>query len=568
MILSGTTVIDGDTRGPKMIDGQSPETSPTKYSSTTVETKSPTSHCSPEEIAIKKRLAIERAERKRQEAATARGRLQLQQYGLIVCTQMEATSHMTFIENLPARVYEPASNISDEQLHALDAVKSGRNVFLSGPAGVGKSFILKEICRYLQSVKRHFFVTAPTGCASVNIQGQTLQSWAHIYKGEDGWLHYIEEAENKSNSNWLKAKVLILDEISMVSASLLEKLDQIARGIRQDSRPFGGIQVIFSGDFFQLAPIDKTTNCWKCSNESLVACPAPEDAYQPPLYDTPLWQRCSDSACGFVHNRNAIYCFESNTWKDLNFVSVMLTKVFRQSDSQFIECLNRLRYGACNKEDEVLLRSCMRPLQRVCSQGDPALFAAQDIKPTNLLATRNSVRTVNEAELRKLHGHEIHTFRSRDEVIGLGSDRNLKKLKDCQAQATIELTIGCQVMLLFNAETGLVNGSRGVIVDFVDSETYMQDARETEAKKQKNISSSIDEWKSSNYNRDKKQRVMLPHVLFSSKQGTRSLVILPHSWDVTVDSRSSVRRTQIPLSLAWGKHEHQKVRNEFLADLK
>lgn len=513
----------------------------------------PAGTCSAEEIAAKRRLALDRRAQKIQEAAKARGKLRLQQYGLAVAKEMDETSNMTFIENLPQREYLRNESMSAEQLEVLDAVRERRNVFFSGPAGVGKSFILKEICKYLQTVNRHFFVTAPTGCASVNIHGKTINSWAHIGKGEDGWLQYIEDAKkNASNSPWRKAAVLIIDEISMVAASMLEKLDRIAREVRHDSRPFGGIQTIFCGDFFQLAPIDKSSTCWRCSHDNLIPSAGPAPEYAPPLYEVPLWQRCADHECGHLHNRNATYCFETTTWQELNFKTVMLSKVFRQTDENFVQCLNRLRFGYCNEQDEVLLRSCVRPLGLVSSQ-----FGEQDIKPTNLHATRGSVKQVNDAELRKLAKQEMHTFHTYDQLVGPRTVvADYKKLRDCQAQEIIKLCVGCQVMLLHNAEKDLVNGSRGVIIDFVDSDSFLKQADQMDTRKEQSFKDSLIQWVSANGHIDKSEnsKLMLPNVLFSTPRGPKSLVVLPHTWDMAIDQRNSARRTQIPLTLAWGMY--------------
>lgn len=505
---------------------------------------------------MKKRLALDRARQKQQEAANARGRQQLQQYGLLVSSSMDESSNMTFIPHLPRRAFTPDSKLSPEQLEVLNAVRSRRNIFFTGSAGVGKSFLLKEICRYLQSQDRQFYVTAPTGIAAINIYGKTIHSWARLGKGDDGWLNYSVALQHKNTAHWENAKVLIIDEISMLSASFFEKLDRIGRSIRRDSRPFGGIQLILSGDFFQLPPVERLKACWKCGEQNGVPSEAPPAEQIPPLYDEAKWVRCPSLDCGYIQNQNAVYCFETMTWKELNCVNVVLTKVFRQSDLEFVGCLNRLRFGQCSIEDEILLKSCMRPLPPVAKTGNGTSSQGQDVKPTKLLPHRESVDTENRAELKKLAGQEMHMFEAYDELHGPKANKgDFMKLRDCPAPPATQLTIGCQVMLLTNLSFAdkLVNGSRGVVVDFVEGGDSLQRAKADDTKKSQSEIDSLDQWASANHDGKRNKQPMLPCVLFASG---RSTIIVPHTWSYPIDSNNSVCRTQIPLNLAWGKNTY------------
>lgn len=177
-----------------------------------------------------------------------------------------------------------------EQLNVVEHVFAGKNVFFSGCAGTGKSTLLRYIISKLP--RSTTFVTAPTGIAAINIGGITIHSFAGIGKGDATkveCIHLIESSFRHLNY-WKEVKVLIIDEISMVDIELFEKLDFIARVIRKNSgKPFGGIQLVCCGDFFQLPPVS------------------------PP-------------------DQERRFCFESPLWKETIQVSVELTQVFRQTD--------------------------------------------------------------------------------------------------------------------------------------------------------------------------------------------------------------------------------------------
>lgn len=333
----------------------------------------------------------------------------------------------------------------------------------------------------------------------------------------------------------------------MLTPSLFEKLDQLGRALRGSSQPYGGIQIIACGDFFQLPPVEKLKSCWKCGYEQPGPCFAPESGRRPPIYGEPRWLRCNAPDCHFVWNANSTYAFETHTWEELQFKNVVLTKVFRQTDKEFIECLNRLRYGHCTDEDEHLLKSCLRPLRPNLNADGTAVSADRVIRPTKLYPLRALVDDENRAELARLRALTVHVFHAHDENIG-NTTKGVPK--DCQAQAKLELTVGCQVMLLVNRsfELQLVNGSRGVIVDFVDSDTYL-DRVEQELKDNEFERTSLKEWRSANFGSNYERKAMLPYVLFATG---RCSVIVPHSWTYQIDRKNAVRRTQMPLNLAWG----------------
>ena len=156
----------------------------------------------------------------------------------------------------------PRVFLSDEQRKVLDLVaESKKSVFFTGSAGTGKSVLLREVIRILRDkYKREIdrvAVTASTGLAACNVGGVTLHSFAGIGLGKEAVPELVKKIKRnqKAKLRWMRTKVLIIDEISMVDGDLFDKLEGIARIIRNNGRPFGGIQLVITGDFFQLPPV-------------------------------------------------------------------------------------------------------------------------------------------------------------------------------------------------------------------------------------------------------------------------------------------------------------------------
>lgn len=263
-------------------------------------------------------------------------------------------------------------------------------------------------------------VTASTGIAGINIGGTTLHRFAGI-----GYDTEYEEMVGKAwgkKKIWRKTQCLIVDEISMISAKLFDNLEKIAREIRGNDEPFGGIHLILCGDFFQLPPVSKD-------------------------------KKSADGK----------FCFEGEVWKKCIKHSVLLTKVYRQTDKEFVEILNNIRMGKCTKEITEKLLQCKRPL----SMDD-------NIEPTKLYSRNITVDTINTQRLKQLKGEDV-IFEADDYLSSHGDKFEAEKLlKDCQANAKITLRVGAQVLLVRNLSDYLVNGSRGVVIRFEDTEKYLK----------------------------------------------------------------------------------------------
>lgn len=216
--------------------------------------------------------------------------------------------------------------LSDEQKTVMKAVlEEGKSVFFTGSAGTGKSVLMRSIISQLRHKYRaepdRFSVTASTGLASCILEGQTLHSWSGIGLGKEPAPELVKKIRKnqKSRQRWLRTKLLIIDEVSMVDGQLFDKLEQVARTIRNNGRPFGGIQLVVTGDFFQLPPVpDKNTT--------------------------------------------AKFVFDAVTWNTCIQHTILLTHVFRQKDEQFANMLNEMRLGKMSPATVREFKSLSRPL--------------------------------------------------------------------------------------------------------------------------------------------------------------------------------------------------------------
>jgi ATP-dependent DNA helicase PIF1 len=234
--------------------------------------------------------------------------------------------------------------LSDEQKHVLNAVvQEGKSIFFTGSAGTGKSVLMREIIKKLRDkYKREpdrVAVTASTGLAACNIEGVTLHSFSGIGLGKepvpelvkkvtariipyrDVRINILQIKRNpKARNRWIRTKVLIVDEVSMVDGDLFDKLEELARRTRNDGRPFGGIQLVVTGDFFQLPPVPDGSN------------------------------------------REAKFAFAAATWNTAIQHTILLTTVFRQADPVFANMLNEMRLGKLTPRTIETFKQLSRPL--------------------------------------------------------------------------------------------------------------------------------------------------------------------------------------------------------------
>lgn len=318
--------------------------------------------------------------------------------------------------------------LSEEQAAALALVQRGHSIFLTGEAGTGKSTVLRQMKRALFKLyPKQVYVTGSTGVAACNIGGMTIHKFSGIGCARGDVQAVVGKAMHSKTAEkyWRKAKVLIIDEVSMLSAKVWTILDTVAKVFKEievrgaGKLPFGGIQVIAVGDFYQLPPVQGK------------------------------------------------FAFESDAWTALFPPTrvVRLHQIFRQTDADpLLPILHRARMGRLQKEDVTAL---------VTTGGShlPDL-EKQGIEPTMLFTHNKQVDEYNMKQLRALSstsGAPITEYKSTDE--GTTSYVALLK-KQCRAPTTLALCVGAQVMLLknLNVQAGLVNGTRGIVTG-VDEET-------------------------------------------------------------------------------------------------
>ncbi len=284
----------------------------------------------------------------------------------------------------------------------------GRNLFLTGPAGTGKSYAVHVLFKFLDEMEIFYGKTATTGVAALNIGGTTIHSWSGMGLADDNGMALLEKVSDNSKAvNRIKAcKVLVIDEVSMAKSDLMDKLDIVCQFIRNNERPFGGIQVVLVGDFMQLPPVFK----------------------------------------GFEAE---LFAFDSQAWGDAKVKTVHLTEIVRQHDEpHFAAFLNEVRMGKAKNYD--VIKECF-----------DRVFPDDGIRPVRLFCKNIDVDAYNKSELNKLPG-KLHSYYSTDE----GSDTWKQFFdKNSQAPSKLELKVGAQVILLknLNPAEGLVNGSVGVV---------------------------------------------------------------------------------------------------------
>lgn len=302
------------------------------------------------------------------------------------------------------------------QNSTLNILKTGRNVFITGSAGTGKTYILNQFIFYLKSRKIIPTVVAPTGIAASHLQGQTIHSYFALGIRESLDDNSLELMLKKKylQSRFSKLKVLIVDEVSMVSPEIFSSIDRILRAFKKNDLPFGGVQTILSGDFFQLPPISRT----------------------------PKEKR---------------FAWQSPSWRELALQTCYLQKKFRQDDNALISILDEIRTGQVSSKSYELLNS--------------RLFKELEIEfsPTKLYTHNIDVDRINSEALDGLQ-MPLHSFVYTSE----GRTSNVEKIfKSSLVLEQIDLKKDAVVMFIKNNyELGYVNGTTGVVVDF-DKETKL-----------------------------------------------------------------------------------------------
>lgn len=286
---------------------------------------------------------------------------------------------------------------------------------------------------------------ALTGCAALllNCKAKTVHSWAGIGLANGPIGKIVERVTSVKYKlrNWQTVDTLIIDEVSMMSMKLFELLDMIGRKARRNDKPFGGIQVIFSGDFYQLPPVPN------------IARDAEDDEEETRI--------------------TSAFCFESELWARVFRYTVQLVTIFRQTDPVYTKILNGIRTGKLYQSSlDILSAHVGKPL--VLASADQGL---ETFRPTILLPRRRDVDFINRTELEKLTSETMTYKASKVEGPAAYMTKFSPELRQIEyqyllnnimAEAEVVLKKGAQVMCVANLdmEEGIVNGSQGIIVDF------------------------------------------------------------------------------------------------------
>lgn len=303
------------------------------------------------------------------------------------------------------------------QKEALDILKTGRNVFLTGAAGSGKTFVLREYIDYLKALDVNVGITASTGIAATHMGGVTVHSWSGIGVKDSLDKSDLQEiAEKKHVRNKVKnTSVFIIDEISMLHHFRLDLIERVIKKIKKSNEPFGGMQIVFCGDFFQLPPVKKS--------------------FDPEVF----------------------FAYHSEAWKNLNLKVCYLSEQHRQSDLEYLKILNAIRENQVSDEIIEILQTRFNPTSNV------------GLELTKLYSHNKNVDAENEAELEKIPG-KIFEYKMQTK----GNHHLVEVLKrSCLAPEILRLKIGARVMFVKNNfEDGYVNGTLGTIVrcDFEEIE--------------------------------------------------------------------------------------------------
>ncbi|KAK4463528.1 P-loop containing nucleoside triphosphate hydrolase protein [Cladorrhinum samala] len=369
--------------------------------------------------------------------------------------------------------------LCDEQQDVVKHAKSGRNIFFTGSAGCGKSTVLHTLRKELEDMGKQVHVMAPTGIVAIAINGVTTYNFAGWNPDHDrsSLVNLVSPdpddtyGEDKMKELRLKrlseVDVIIVDEISMVDHNMFQRLDFLMKAARDSDEPFGGVQVIVTGDFFQLPPVRPFKHCYACGTE-----------FEPGVaYNQKSWPRECES-CDRQFSPEDQYAFRSDAWKQCDFVCIYLKKVHRQKDAHFVSLLQKCRSGTLLGPADVALLSRSKPRE-------------QREKALKLYPRKDTVNRINREAFEEIDAPEVfypcydRFFLKNDKHDPDGRYRQyyadtsdgpysgtLRQLRDHRWEPKLYLKQGMRVMLLHNLdiEGRLCNGSQGEVIDFVPND--------------------------------------------------------------------------------------------------
>ena len=363
--------------------------------------------------------------------------------------------------------------LSNEFTNAINLIEtSGKNIFITGNAGTGKSTLLN----YFTKVTEHnYAVLAPTGVAALNVSGQTVHSFFGFKP--DVTINSVTKARDASIFENLE--LLVIDEISMVRADLFDCIEKALRINRKSNLPFGGVQLVVIGDLNQLPPV-------VTRDEEHIFSGAPGS-----LYDSP-------------------YFFSSEAFKATSFEVIVLTKIYRQSDENFLALLNAVRNNTLSEQD----------IYELNARVDPEYVPDPQDFTIHLTTTNRRAGELNDFQLSKVRG-EVFNFKG--STVGSFDTRQLP------VEEIIALKIGAQVMMLNNdRERRWVNGSLGKITNIIREEDF-EDIVEVLLDNGEVVEVNSHTWDIFRYEFDKSSKKLVASVVGSYTQYPMKL-----AWAVTI----------------------------------
>lgn len=325
---------------------------------------------------------------------------------------------------------------SQEQQDAFELYRQGKNVFVTGPGGTGKTELIRRIYQHAVQTGKEIHCCALTGCAAVllNCNAKTLHSWSGIGLGAAASETILSKIRKNKHSlkQWKSTEVLIVDEVSMMSLKMFDMLDYIGKAIRRSVKPFGGIQLVFSGDFYQLPPVGND--------------------------DDP------DSSS---------FCFEHAAWNQTFDKQIRLVKIFRQRDPEYASILNQVREGVIRKSSNARLEQCVgrtkpEDRQQVITKLFPTRQKVDFLNRARMEELNTAEERIFPMKLRSdLESRKSHQFTAKDIEYEL---EHLSKNLICDQE--LKLKVGAQVMCIVNiaSEKGgsleICNGSQGLVTGF------------------------------------------------------------------------------------------------------
>ncbi|KAA0258525.1 WYL domain-containing protein [Deferribacter autotrophicus] len=294
------------------------------------------------------------------------------------------------------------------------ATNSAKSLFITGKAGTGKSTFLRYL---IDTYKNNFVVLAPTGVAALNVKGQTIHSFFNFQPNISP--HNVNNVWVENPEIYRSIETIIVDEISMVRADLLDCMDIFLRRFKDKDRPFGGTKMIFIGDLYQLPPV-----------------------------------LTSSSKEAFLKEYESPYFFDAKVFKKLDLEFIEFTKIYRQKDDYFVEILNKVRNNTITEDDLAILNKRVNP------------YFKDDDGYIYLTSTNDLAEKINNEKLKKLKGKN---YQFEGIINGSFTEENLPTAK------LLTLKKGAQVMLLNNDSDGRwVNGSIGYIVNVFEDDELIE----------------------------------------------------------------------------------------------